>query len=311
MDGGESIGMMSGAYFVGRTDILRWVNELTGLSYSKIEQTASGIFACHVFDALFPEAIRFEKVKFDVKVDYDYVHNYKVLQGAFTRLKMKKQIDVQKLIKAKYQDNLEFMQWIKAFYDTHASDDALSYDGRARREELMRKNGVRPARPARQVRPALATNRPRVNDPSKRKAPGARTMVRRPVAAKAPLSRRTKPQEEMVSKAKYDKLAEENKKLNASIEDAETERLFYYNKLRDVEMIYQGVQEDVKDGHVDTEFLLQALDDIKNAMYAEDGEEDENPDAVENDVEGEYEDEELPPEEHLDDELPVAELSIH
>jgi len=37
-----------------------------------------------------------------------------MLQNAFDKANIKKWIDVDKLIKAKYQDNLEFMQWLKA-----------------------------------------------------------------------------------------------------------------------------------------------------------------------------------------------------
>ena len=273
METGENIGMMSGAYFVGRQEILRWINDLTGLSYGKIEQTASGVFACHVFDALFPDSIRFEKVRFNARASYDFVHNYKVLQAAFDRLNMKKQIDVEKLIKGKYQDNLEFMQWVKAFYDSHANDNALQYDGRTRRAEIMERKGMRPA-PLQSRNLENNTRRTAGNSSSK------------PVS-----SRRTKPAGNVVSKAKYDQLVEENKKLSEALTDAETERTFYYEKLRDVEMIYQNVQDDRKEGEVTVDILLNALEDIKAAMYAEDG-------VAEGEGAEENYDDNLPPEEY-------------
>jgi microtubule-associated protein, RP/EB family len=42
------------------------------------------------------------KVKWNAKHDYEYVENYKVLQQAFLKNDIKRYIDVDKLIKAKY-----------------------------------------------------------------------------------------------------------------------------------------------------------------------------------------------------------------
>ena len=42
MASGTSIGMMDPAYFVGRRQILEWINSTFQMSLSKIEQTASG-----------------------------------------------------------------------------------------------------------------------------------------------------------------------------------------------------------------------------------------------------------------------------
>ncbi len=43
------------------------------------------------------------------KSQHEFVANYKVLQKAFAKKKLKKNIDVMKLCNAKYQDNLEFI----------------------------------------------------------------------------------------------------------------------------------------------------------------------------------------------------------
>jgi hypothetical protein len=49
--------------------------------------------------------------------DYEFIGYYKLLQAAFTKNRVQRHVDVDKLIWAKYQDNLEFCQWLKAFYD--------------------------------------------------------------------------------------------------------------------------------------------------------------------------------------------------
>ena len=36
--------MMDAAYFVGRNELLNWLNDLLSLGYTKVEQTANGMF---------------------------------------------------------------------------------------------------------------------------------------------------------------------------------------------------------------------------------------------------------------------------
>jgi len=58
------------------------------------------------------------------------VGNYKLLQKAFTKNKVQRYVDVDKLIRGKYQDNLEFCQWLKAFFDmkNDAAGEREDYD---------------------------------------------------------------------------------------------------------------------------------------------------------------------------------------
>lgn len=97
--------------------MLDFFNDLLSLNLSKIEQTASGAVACQITEYIYPGSIQMSKVNWEAKSDYEFVQNYKLLQAAFKKHKVERYVDVEKLIKAKYQDNLEFCQWLKAFFD--------------------------------------------------------------------------------------------------------------------------------------------------------------------------------------------------
>eukprot|EP00804_Cyclotella_cryptica_P022848 CCRYP_005048-RA/>CCRYP_005048-RA protein AED:0.16 eAED:0.16 QI:343/1/1/1/0.66/0.5/4/97/440 len=124
-----AIGMMDGAYFTSRKEILDFLNNLLDLNLTKIEQTASGAVACQLTEYLFPNSIPMSRVDWGAKASHEYVANYKLLQSAFNKNKIQKHIDVDKLIRGKYQDNLEFCQWLKAFFDQTSPMMSRGRDG--------------------------------------------------------------------------------------------------------------------------------------------------------------------------------------
>ena len=85
-----AIGMMDGAYFTSRNEILSFLNTLLDLNLVKIEQTASGAVACQVVEYIFPNSIAMSKVNWAAKGSHEYVANYKLLQGAFSKNNIKK-----------------------------------------------------------------------------------------------------------------------------------------------------------------------------------------------------------------------------
>jgi RP/EB family microtubule-associated protein len=84
-----------------------------------------------IMDKIYPGSINMKKVKWNAKFDYEWLENYKLLQNSFKANGLKKNIDVDKLIKAKYADNLEFCQWMKKYHDLHWNGEP--YDPNARR----------------------------------------------------------------------------------------------------------------------------------------------------------------------------------
>jgi RP/EB family microtubule-associated protein len=53
--------MMDGAFFVGRKEIMDWVNSTLDLNLAKIEDTASGAAACQLLDIMYPGQVPMHK----------------------------------------------------------------------------------------------------------------------------------------------------------------------------------------------------------------------------------------------------------
>jgi RP/EB family microtubule-associated protein len=89
--------------------------------------------ACQVMDAIYPGKVALGRVNFDAKTQPEYVANFKVLQSVFDAQQISKYIDVTKLLNGKFQDNLEFLQWLKQFFDKNYGGQ--EYNAKERREQ--------------------------------------------------------------------------------------------------------------------------------------------------------------------------------
>lgn len=297
---------MDAAYFVGRKELLDWLNSLLDLKLAKIEETAPGHIACMIFDMMFPQTIPMSRVNWEARSDYEFVQNYKLLQNGFNKHHVQRHVDVDKLIRAKYQDNLEFMQWFKAFYDQsgvfkdegeyspssvrargkggkkfnekHGSGRGGNGGGGVAARSSRGAAGGHPKRPAAAVaaRPQpkakhqqqqeeqLAPNSPRSSRPL-RERPSANEGKASSAAADAAL---------LLKNAELQGQAEElemkNGDLHAKVDDLELavleiekERDFYFEKLRNVEVMLQVHQEKGEESNVD-----HLVDKIFKVLYA-------------------------------------------
>merc|ERR1719458_2385886 len=80
---------------------------------------------------LFPGSIPMKKVKFSTKLEHEYIQNFKILQASFKKMNVDKIVPVDRLVKGRFQDNFEFVQWFKKFFD--ANYDGGEYDAMASR----------------------------------------------------------------------------------------------------------------------------------------------------------------------------------
>ena len=283
----ESVGIMHPAYFVGRNELLEWLNKTFLLRLTRIEETASGAVACQVIDFLFPGVVQMSRVNWGAKADWEFIANYKVLQSACTRLGVQRTIEVDRLIKAKHQDNLEFLQWLKKFFDDNYNGNDGGYDPIARRALGKNLGQCKWAPTSSSAAAALPETTRRVpvqrQSPTTRRAP-ASTLRNSPVSGKpgaAPVSpqRRDKEnnhveehqrvvmalrQENEKLKQKLETLNKEQdsriKELQANFDIINRERVYYFEKLRSVEALL-----DSGNGSI-------SVDELKRVLYHDDGE---------------------------------------
>lgn len=148
-----------------------------------------------------------------------------------------------KLVKAKYQDNLEFLQWMKGFHDRNYSGG--DYDGPGRRAGS--KGAGSNARPASAKAPKASAKAPATEaasgstvaaDKAERVPLGRRTNAARAGSARQPAGK-TVAVAVAAAEAKVTELTEENMELKLAVDGLERERDFYFGKLRDIEIMCQ------------------------------------------------------------------------
>ncbi|KAI3320451.1 microtubule associated protein [Xylariaceae sp. AK1471] len=202
-----------------RQELIAWLNSLLQLNMTKVEQCGTGAALCQVFDSIFLD-VPMSRVKFNVNSEYAYVQNFKVLQNTFTKHHVDKPIPVEALTKCKMQDNLEFLQWTKRFWDQYYPGG--DYDAVARRKgSTLPPSGPGSARAA-----AGSAGAARRGGTTPTTGPRLGAKVGGGGAASAAL-------------------LQENATLKETVVGLERERDFYFSKLRDIELlVQQAVDED-------------------------------------------------------------------
>ena len=220
---------MDGTYFVSRGELIQWVNATFKSSIVKIEDLASGAHYCQIFDECMPGKLQMSKVNWNARQEYEYIANFKILQQGFTKSGIKKNIEVEKLVKGRCQDNLEMLQWMKRFFDTNFSGVVVK-DRRVptptpRSRVLIERNSTEKTRP----RDKSAVEKGR----SSEKNQWENGKIQQ-------VSNINKPRVEKEAMVEKVNVVDTNKIV---IDTLQKERDFYFEKLREIEIIVQEFTE--------------------------------------------------------------------
>jgi len=242
---------------LSRHDMISWINDSLDAHYTKIEELCSGAAYCQFMDMLFENSIPMKKVKWNTKLEHERIENFKLLQSSFQKCKVDKIVPIENMIKGRFQDNFEFVQWFKRFFD--ANYNGGEYDAMAVRGGLPLGTVGQGAK-----KTGLATRG--VQKPTAKaampKAAPMRAQVATKPAANVPQKSQPPPSRQgggsAVHEKKIEELSAQVRDLNMTITGLEKERDFYFGKLRDIELLCQELGEETP----------PVIDAILNILYA-------------------------------------------
>ena len=136
-------------------------------------------------------------------------------------------IQVDKLVKAKYQDNLEFCQWIKRYFDLNYSGEPYNAYERRKSQQLFYIMGGNKVAPPR-------------SGQNQHKSTGGKVYSGKPAAGSSGYG--AAPKKSVASgvpKAEVEKLENQISELKVNNDTLDKEREFYFGKLRDIEEMLQ------------------------------------------------------------------------
>lgn len=255
---------------LSRHEMLGWVNDSLQSNYKKIEELCSGAAYGQFMDLLFPGTIGVKKIKFRTNLEHEYIQNFKLVQAAFKKVGCDKEIPINRLVKGRFQDNFEFLQWFKKFFD--ANYDGRDYAPLEARGGVPLGSGVQasgnlqssnssftmPSRMPLQSKPSAAATKPvgRTAPVQSRPTP---TRTARPTQPRGAHNDHNNDQN---IDPRMEEVEGQMSNLKLTVDSLERERDFYYGKLRDIEVLCQSTSEN------EEEDKASLIEKILNILYA-------------------------------------------
>ncbi|XP_055614369.1 microtubule-associated protein RP/EB family member 1-like [Uranotaenia lowii] len=239
---------------LSRKEMLAWVNRTLLSEFKKVEELCTGAAYCQMLDILFPGCIKLKRIKYYTNLEHEFLLNLKLFQSTLVSMQVDKAVPIDRLVKGRFQDNFEFLQWFKKFFD--ANYDGKEYDPQAARDHVPMGYGAPNV-----LKPSLKGN-------SAASAPvGA---VKKAVTAAKPIRKEHNSPSKQLGKMKIvdeqqeqlNSLMTEKDDLVVRIQTMEMERDYYYQKLTQIEAIVN------EEGEIDEKnsFLC---DQVRKIMYLE------------------------------------------
>ena len=160
-------------------------------------------------------------------------------------------MDVDRLIKGKYQDNLEFMQWFKRFFELSVSEKPTDYDANAQRAKgkggssyNLAKSGKGGVSGVAKVTAAAGSKstKPSTTAASSKKTSTTTSSTATTTTRSTGANKKTAPANNSVAlQQQVGSLTALSAELQVELSGIEKERDFYFEKLRDIEVMLQGM----------------------------------------------------------------------
>jgi len=152
--------------------------------------------------------------------------NWKIVQKSFRTKNIQKPIVVKQVVRGKFQDNLEILQWFKHFFEYYYSGSPYdAYKARWKKEDPKGRGAY-----------SLywdEASRQLVDDPTGGDV-GSYTESKK--------SSKKKVAKKKVKKGGKSDLSKEIHQLTMTVEAVEKERNFYFGKLREIEILCQDIE---------------------------------------------------------------------
>ncbi|VIO89871.1 microtubule binding protein, putative [Brugia malayi] len=208
-----------------RNELLAFVNNFLRANFTRIEELSSGAAYCQLTELLFPGKISLKKVKWNSRNEVDWINNWRMLQTVWKELGVKKGVPVERLLRCKFQDNFEFLQWFKKFFD--ANYDGRQYDAlRARNNEPLPASWTASSRPVPSKAHKIARNNSFATSTRREPCSSGRN-----IAAEIPNT--------ITLQREYELMIQE---LKENVRILRNQRHFYHDKVRKIKLLCQNAQ---------------------------------------------------------------------
>eukprot|EP00906_Rhabdomonas_costata_P028053 RCo039808 len=97
-----------------RSGLLQWVNEVTGMTYTSVEECRTGVPFLMALHAFHPQRVPLGRVTFSAQYSHQFLHNYKILQEVMEGVHLKHPIDVERLAKGSKPEILALLAVLKS-----------------------------------------------------------------------------------------------------------------------------------------------------------------------------------------------------